>query len=539
MTTSNGSGPHDKAGQNGDGGGPVSAEWLAKLATSFFRAPGLPGQVMTAAPVSAPPSGVPDQSMTTLPSSLSTPVITAPVSPTLLPHVPLDVPVPKSPEAVTHVPEPAYYFLTEPRGLAPGGAQHVPDLRAGPAGDPGLAAARADFPALHQRVHGKPLVWLDNAATTQKPRPVIEALTHYYEHDNSNVHRGAHALAARATDAYEGARSAVAQFLGSPTPEQVVFVRGTTEGINLVAQTFGRQNVGPGDEIVLTTLEHHANIVPWQMLAAEKGAKLRVVGVDDSGQVVLDDLARQLSPRTKIVAMSHVSNALGTILPVEQMIQMAHQAGAVTVVDGAQSVAHIPVDVTALDADFYIFSGHKIFGPTGIGAVYGKRELLDSMPPWQGGGSMIRDVTFEQTVYNDVPYKFEAGTPSIGDAVGLKAALDYVMGLGIHRLAAHEQALTASLMQTLAAIPGVRLIGTAAEKVGVASFVLDGIPTEKVGSLLDQEGIAVRSGHHCAQPALRRFGVESTVRPSLAFYNNDSDIEALGRAVDGITRSLR
>jgi cysteine desulfurase/selenocysteine lyase len=526
MTTSNGSAPHDGNGSH-EG---VTPEWLAGLT------PWLGRSAATAAPTPATVpagSGLPTQP----------PVVTAPVTPTMLPHVPIDVPMPKSVDALTQVPDPGYYFLTDPRDSAPGlpgpGDTDLPGtLRAGPAGDPGLAAARDDFPALHQRVHGKPLVWLDNAATTQKPQSVIDAVSHYYEHDNSNVHRGAHTLAARATDAYEGARSSVAQMLGSPTPEQVVFVRGTTEGINLISQSLGRQIVGPGDEIVLTTLEHHANIVPWQMLAAEKGAKLRVVGVDDSGQVVLDDLARQLSPRTKIVAMSHVSNALGTILPIEQMIQMAHQAGAVAVVDGAQSVAHVPVDVSALDADFYVFSGHKIFGPTGIGAVYGKRELLDSMPPWQGGGSMIRDVTFEQTVYNDVPYKFEAGTPSIGDAVGLKAALDYVMGLGMHRIAAHEQALTESLMQTLGAIPGVRLIGTAAEKVGVASFVIDGVPTERIGTMLDEQGIAVRSGHHCAQPALRRFGLESTVRPSLAFYNNDADIESLGRAVDGIIRKL-
>ncbi len=399
------------------------------------------------------------------------------------------------------------------------------------AGDAALVAARADFPALHQRVHGRPLVWFDNAATTQKPRAVIDAMARYYERDNSNVHRAAHTLAARATDAYEGARAAVARLLGAPSPESVVFVRGTTEGLNLLAATLGRQRVGPGDEIVLTTLEHHANIVPWQMLAHDVGARLRPVPVDDTGQVQLERYAELLTDRTKVVALSHVSNALGTILPVREMVAMAHSRGIPVVVDGAQAVAHLPVDVVALDADFYVLSGHKVFGPTGIGAVYGRRELLASLPPWQGGGSMIRDVTFERTTYSDPPYRFEAGTPSIGDAVGLRAAVDYVMALGMTQLEAHERRLGRLLDHVLGAIPGVRVVGTAADKVGVASFVLDGVPTAQVGAALDRCGIAVRAGHHCAQPALRRFGLEGTVRASLALYNTEAEVHALGAAV--------
>jgi cysteine desulfurase/selenocysteine lyase len=402
-----------------------------------------------------------------------------------------------------------------------------------------VTAARADFPALHQRVNGRPLVWLDNAATTQKPRAVIDALTRYYERDNSNVHRAAHTLAARATDAYEGARRSVARLLGAPSPESVVFVRGTTEGINLLASTLGRQRVGRGDEIVLTTLEHHANIVPWQMLAHEVGARLRPVPIDDTGQVLLDRYADLLSDRTKIVALSHVSNALGTVLPVTTMIALAHSRGIPVVVDGAQSVAHMPVDVVALDADFYVLSGHKLFGPTGIGAVYGRRELFESLPPWQGGGSMIRDVTFDRTTYNDLPYRFEAGTPSIADAVGLGAAVEYVMRLGMAQIAAHEHRLTDVLTEVLEAIPGVRIVGTASGKIGVASFVVDGVPTERIGAALDTHGIAVRVGHHCAQPALRRFGLESTARASLAFYNNEADIVALGAALRQLVGAAR
>ena len=430
-----------------------------------------------------------------------------------------------------------------PGGLQAATGQDRPyflDRTATPAvGRSSLAAARADFPALHQQVHGRPLVWLDNAATTQKPRAVMSAMTRYYERDNSNVHRAAHTLAARATEAYEGARAAVARLLGAPTPESVVFVRGTTEGINLLAGTLGRQRVGRQDEIVLTTLEHHANIVPWQMLAHEVGARLRPVSVDDTGQVQLDRYAALLHDRTRVVALSHVSNALGTVLPVREMIALAHARGIPVVVDGAQAVAHLPVDVLALDADFYVFSGHKLFGPTGIGAVYGRPELLADLRPWQGGGSMIKDVTFERTTYSDPPYRFEAGTPSIGDAVGLGAAVEYVMGLGMAQVAAHEDRLGRLLDEALGAVRGVRLVGTAADKVGVASFVVDGVPSERVGAALDQCGIAVRAGHHCAQPALRRFGVESTVRASLALYNTEAEVHALAAAVERVAAGSR
>ena len=431
--------------------------------------------------------------------------------------------------------DPASYYFLDP--VAP--SRPAPTVALAGRADGALRAARADFPALHQQVNGRPLVWLDNAATTQKPRAVIDALTRFYEHDNSNVHRGAHTLAARATDAYEGARASVARLLGAPSPEDVVFVRGTTEGINLLAATLGRQRVGAGDEIVVTALEHHANIVPWQMLARAVGARLRPVPIDGTGQVLIDRYAEMLTSRTKVVAVSHVSNALGTVLPVEQLIALAHARGIPVVVDGAQAVAHLPVDVVALDADFYVFSGHKLFGPTGIGAVYGRRELLEGLPPWQGGGSMIRDVTFERTTYNDPPYRFEAGTPSIADAVGLGAAIDYVLGLGTAAIAAHEDRLAQVLTQVLDAVPDVRLVGTASDKVAVASFVVDGVPTEQVGAALDRHGIAVRAGHHCAQPALRCFGLEATVRASLALYNTEAEVHALGAALRQITSGGR
>jgi cysteine desulfurase/selenocysteine lyase len=416
----------------------------------------------------------------------------------------------------------AYYFLDEARTTS------------WPRTTGDVSVARADFPALHQSVHGRPLVWFDNAATTQKPRAVLDAMTRFYECDNSNVHRGAHTLAARATDAYEDARGSVARLVGASGPDEIVFVRGTTEGINLLAATLGRSRVGPGDEIVLTTLEHHANIVPWQMLAQSVGARLRPVPIDGSGQVQLDAYLALLNDRTKIVALSHVSNALGTVLPVKSMTAAAKARGIPVVVDGAQAIAHMPVDVGALGADFYVFSGHKIFGPTGIGAVYGRRELLASLPPWQGGGSMIRDVTFERTTYSDPPTRFEAGTPSIGDAVGLGAAIRYVLGLGMPAIAAREDRLGRLLVEVLVDIPRVRLIGTAEHKVAVASFVVDGMRTEDVGTALDACGIAVRSGHHCAQPALRHFGVEASVRASLAFYNTEDEVQRFGAAVRGI-----
>ena len=390
-----------------------------------------------------------------------------------------------------------------------------------------VQAVRRDFPILQERVNGRQLIWFDNAATTQKPQAVIDRLAYFYQHENSNIHRAAHELAARATDAYEGARNKVARFLGASSAEEIVFVRGTTEGINLIAKTWGWQNVGEGDEIVVSHLEHHANIVPWQQLAAAKGAKLKVIPVDDSGQVLLDEYRKLLSERTKIVSVTQVSNALGTVVPVKEIVELAHRAGALAVVDGAQSVSHMRVNVQAIDADFFVFSGHKIFGPTGIGAVYGKRAILEDMPPWQGGGNMIADVTFEKTVYHGAPTRFEAGTGNIADAVGLGAALDYVERIGLENIARYEHDLLVYATRGLSSVPGLTLIGTARDKASVLSFVLDGYRPDEVGKALNEEGIAVRSGHHCAQPILRRFGQEATVRPSLAFYNTCDEVDTL------------
>ena len=386
-------------------------------------------------------------------------------------------------------------------------------------------AIRRDFPILAERVNGKQLVWFDNAATTQKPRAVINRLTHFYEHENSNIHRAAHTLAARATDAYEAARKTVAQFVNARSADEVIFVRGATEAINLVANTWGEQNVGEGDEIVVSHLEHHANIVPWQQLAARKGAHLRVIPVDDTGQVILSEAQRLIGPKTRLLAITQVSNALGTVVPVQELVGIAQRQGVTTLVDGAQSVSHLTVDVQAIGCDFFIFSGHKIFGPTGIGAVVGRKEVLDAIPPWQGGGNMIADVTFERTVFQPAPAKFEAGTGNIADAAGLGAALDYVSRIGLHHIARYEHDLLAYATEALRPIPGVRLIGTAADKASVLSFVLAGHETSAVGQALAEEGIAVRSGHHCAQPILRRFGVEATVRPSFAFYNTCDEID--------------
>lgn len=388
-------------------------------------------------------------------------------------------------------------------------------------------AVRRDFPVLQERVNGRPLVWFDNAATTHKPQSVIDRIAYFYAHENSNIHRAAHELAARATDAYEGARERARRFINAPDVNEVIFVRGTTEAINLVAKSWGAQHVGEGDEIIVSNLEHHANIVPWQQLAAAKGARLRVIPVDDSGQILLDEYQKLLNDRTRIVSVTQVSNALGTVTPVKEIVDLAHRAGARVLIDGAQSVSHMRVDVHALGADFFVFSGHKIFGPTGIGVVWGKREVLEDMPPWQGGGNMIADVTFEKTVFQPIPNKFEAGTGNIADAVGLGAALDYVTRLGIENIGRYEHDLLVYGMRGLGAINGVRLIGTAAEKASVMSFVLDGYSTEEVGHALNEEGIAVRTGHHCAQPILRRFGVETTVRPSLAFYNTYDEIDRL------------
>ena len=390
---------------------------------------------------------------------------------------------------------------------------------------------RRDFPILQERVHGRQLVWLDNAATTQKPRAVIDRLVYYYEHEYSNVHRGAHTLAARSTQAYEDAREKLQRFIGAGSPDEIVFVRGTTEAINLVANSFGRRHLTAGDEIVVSTLEHHSNIVPWQFLAKQVGAVIRVVPVTDRGEVLLSDFERTLSPRTRFVALTHVSNALGTILPVAEMIQIAHRHGAHILVDGAQAVSHFPVKVQELDADFYVLSGHKMFGPSAIGVLYGKKALLSEMPPWQGGGNMIQRVTFENSTFADPPARFEAGTAALGPAVGLGAAAEYLERIGMHNVAAHEHELLAYATDALRRIPGVRLIGTAPEKASVVSFVTDEIPAEQMGKILDEEGIAVRAGHHCAQPTMDRFGLEATVRPSLALYNTHEEIDRLARAV--------
>ncbi len=402
-----------------------------------------------------------------------------------------------------------------------------------------MLAVRRDFPILDQRINGHPLIWLDNAATTQKPQAVIDRLVHYYSYENSNVHRGAHELAARATDAYEDAREKVRGFLGVSSSDEIVFVRGATEGINLVAQSWGRQNIVEGDEIVITWLEHHANIVPWQQLCTETGAVLKVVPVDDRGQVLLDAYEKLLGPRTKLVAFTEVSNALGTVTPAREMVEMAHRYGALVLVDGAQAVSHMRVDVQELNCDWYVLSGHKVFAPTGIGVLWGRKELLDSMPPWQGGGNMIKDVTFERTEYHAAPGRFEAGTGSIADAVGLGAAIDYLGRIGMENIARHEQGLIAYTTKLLLDVPGLRIIGTAPEKAGVISFVLHGKESSTVGSALNQYGIAVRSGHHCAQPILRRFGLESTVRPSFALYNTYADIDALAAALHRIQSGAR
>jgi cysteine desulfurase / selenocysteine lyase len=392
---------------------------------------------------------------------------------------------------------------------------------------------RKDFPILHQEVHGRPLVYLDSAATSQKPQVVLDALADYYARDNANVHRGVHLLSERATEAYEGARARIQRFLNAAHPSEIVFVRGTTEGINLVAQTYGRRTVGPGDEVVITALEHHSNIVPWQMLCEETDATLRVVPIDDAGEVDVDAYERLLGERTRLVAVAHVSNALGTIVPVKRMIEAAHRRGIAVLVDGAQAAPHLRVDVQDLDCDFYTFSGHKTYGPTGIGVLYGKTALLEAMPPYQGGGDMIKSVSFEKTVYNDLPYKFEAGTPNIAGAIGLGSALEYLDGLGLDRVAAHEHALLVHGTERLSALPGLRLVGTAREKASVLSFLVDGVHAHDVGSILDREGIAVRTGHHCAMPVMTRFGIAATARASLAVYNTREDIDAL---VEGLAK---
>ena len=391
---------------------------------------------------------------------------------------------------------------------------------------------RKDFPALHQQVHGKPLVYLDNAATSQKPQAVIDALVAYYTFDNSNVHRGVHLLSERATEAYEGARARIQRHLNAASTREIVFVRQATEGINLVMASYGRRFVGAGDEIVISAIEHHANIVPWQMLCEEKGARLRVVPIDDRGDLLMEEYARLLGPRTKLVAITQVSNALGTVTPIKDIIGLAHQQDIPVLVDGAQAVPHQPVDVRDLDCDFYVFSGHKAYGPTGIGVLYGKEQWLERMPPFQGGGDMIKSVTFEKTIYNELPYKFEAGTPHIAGAIGLAAGLEYIAGLGLEQIRDYEHELLAYGTELLSAISGVRLIGTARHKAAVLSFVLDGVHAHDLGTILDQQGVAIRAGHHCAMPVMQRFAVPATARASMAFYNTRAELETLAAAIE-------
>ncbi len=397
-----------------------------------------------------------------------------------------------------------------------------------------VGRVREDFPALHQRVQGKPLIYLDNAATTQKPRPVLEALRRFYEQDCSNVHRGVHTLSQRATEAYERARETVRRFLNARSEEEIIFVRGTTEAINLVAHSFGRARVRAGDEILISAMEHHSNIVPWQILCEETGARLRVAPINDDGELILDEFERLLTARTRLVAITHLSNALGTIPPVREIIQLAHARGIPVLLDGAQAVAHLKVDVQELDCDFYAFSGHKLYGPTGIGVLYGKAEWLEAMPPYQGGGDMISSVTFEKTTYNRLPYKFEAGTPHIAGAIGLGAAIEYVTTLGLDAIAAHERDLLIYATEALSGIPGLRLIGTAREKASILSFTLEGIHPHDIGTILDHEGIAIRAGHHCAQPVMERFGVPATARVSFALYNTREEVDALVTALQKV-----
>ncbi len=440
-----------------------------------------------------------------------------------------------SPAAATPAPDSRFYFLDAAAQPVFGNSPKHGHFAAENTGFD-VQAIRRDFPILSERVNGKPLVWFDNAATTQKPQRVIDRISYFYEHENSNIHRAAHELAARATDAYEGARNKVAKFIGAGSPDDIVFVRGTTEAINLLANTFGKQRVGEGDEIIVSQLEHHANIVPWYLLAQRVGAKIRVIPVDDSGQILLDEYRKLINSRTKIISVTQVSNALGTVTPIKEIIDIGHSFGVPVIVDGAQSISHMRINLQALDADFFVFSGHKIFGPTGIGVIYGKAEHLAKMEPWQGGGNMIADVTFDKVIFQDPPNRFEAGTGNIADAVGLGAALDYVDSVGIERIARYEHDLLAYATQGLQPIPGVRVIGTAANKASVLSFTLAGYKTEEVGAELNREGIAVRSGHHCAQPILRRFGVETTVRPSFAFYNTYDEIDLFISVVERLAR---
>ena len=397
-----------------------------------------------------------------------------------------------------------------------------------------VEAARRDFPILQKQVYGHPLVYLDNAATSQKPRLVIDSISRYYESGNANIHRGVHFLSEHATEEHEAARRTVQGFLNAADKREIIFVRSATEGINLVAQSYGRRHVGTGDEILITAMEHHSNIVPWQMLCEEKDATLRVVPINERGELRMEELPQLLTPRTKLVAVTHVSNALGSINPIKTIIEMAHSLHIPVLIDGAQAVPHLKVDVQDLDADFYVFSGHKVYGPTGIGVLYGKRVLLESMPPYQGGGDMIRSVTFEKTVYNDLPYKFEAGTPNIGGAIGLGKAIEYITKIGLDPIAAHEHELLVYGTEALTAIPGIRLIGMAAEKAAVISFVMEGIHPHDIGTILDREGIAIRTGHHCAQPVMQYFKIPATARASFALYNTREEIDVLVKGIQKV-----
>jgi cysteine desulfurase/selenocysteine lyase len=397
---------------------------------------------------------------------------------------------------------------------------------------------RKDFPVLHQQVHGRPLVYLDNAATTQKPLAVIKAVEDYYRSDNSNIHRGVHTLSERATQAYEDTRAAVQRFINAAEAREIIFVRGTTEAINLVAQTYGRKHVGAEDEVLITAMEHHSNIVPWQMLCDEKGAKLRVAPINERGDLLLDEFEKLLNDRTKIVAIGHLSNALGTINPIKQIVRMAHARNIPVLVDGAQAAPRMKVDVQDLECDFYAVSGHKMYAPTGIGFLYGKAKLLEAMPPWQGGGDMIASVTFDKTVYNRLPYKFEAGTPNIADTIGLGAAIEYLDQLGLEQIEEHEADLLAYATREIEKIPGITIIGTAKEKAGVFSFVIEDIHPHDIGTILDSEGIAVRTGHHCAQPVMQRYNIPATVRASFGLYNTREEVDALVRGIHKVKEVL-
>jgi len=397
-----------------------------------------------------------------------------------------------------------------------------------------VEALRAEFPVLHQRVHGRPLVYLDNAATSQKPKVVLDALRHYYEADNANVHRGVHTLSERATEAYEGAREKVRAFLNAASVREIIWTRNSTEGINLVARTWGDANVRAGDEILISAMEHHSNIVPWQMLCQRTGATLVVAPMDDCGELLMDELAARITARTKIVSIAHMSNALGTINPVEEIVKLAHAAGAVVLIDGSQAAYHMAVDVQALGAEFYVCTGHKLYGPTGIGVLYGREAILDAMPPFLGGGDMIRTVTFEDSTWNDLPYKFEAGTPNIADAVALGTAVDFIRKIGFDAIGTHEAMLLAEGTAALEAIDGVKIIGTARRKASVISFVMDGIHPHDIGTIVDREGVAIRTGHHCAQPVMDRFCIPATARASFAMYNTREEIAALAKAIERV-----